>query len=78
MTCCYMEVFNPWILPGEILNQEGRKVERVVPNALSWVRCHRLAAASRPTSRFSCVPAFLIRPSSTVRAAWSLPFPAAA
>ena len=29
-------------LPGEILNQEHRKVERVVPNALRWVRCHRL------------------------------------
>ena len=28
--------------PGEILNQEDRKVERVVPNALSWARYHRL------------------------------------
>ena len=37
---CSVSTFG--ILPGEILNQEDRKVERVVPNALSWVRCHRL------------------------------------
>jgi hypothetical protein len=44
-----MQRFNIRILPVEILNQEARKVERVVPNALTWVRCHRLAAASRST-----------------------------
>ena len=37
-----MQRFNVRILLGEILNQEDRKVERVVPNALSWTRCHRL------------------------------------
>ncbi len=37
-----MQRFNVRIFPGEILNQEDRKVERVVPNALSWIRCHRL------------------------------------
>ncbi len=64
--------FQPSDLPWrdfESGSQEDRKVERVVPNALSWVRCHRLAAASRSTSRFSCVPAFLISASSIVRAA---------
>jgi hypothetical protein len=37
-----MQRFNVWIPPSTDLNQEARKVERVVPNALSWVRCHRL------------------------------------
>jgi len=65
-----MQRFNIQPHPGEISNQEARKVERVVPNALSWFRCHRLTAASRSTSRFSCVPAFLINAKSIVRAAW--------
>ena len=52
---------------------EAKKVERVVPNALRWVHCHRLAAASRSTSKFSCVPAFPISATSIVQAAWSLP-----
>jgi len=37
--------FQPLDLPWrdfESGSQEDRKVERVVPNALSWVRCHRL------------------------------------
>jgi hypothetical protein len=37
-----MQRFNVRIFPREILNQEARKVERVVPSTLSWVRCHRL------------------------------------
>ena len=31
----------PW-RDFELGSQENRKVKRVVPNALSWVRCHRL------------------------------------
>jgi hypothetical protein len=62
----------------ELASEEETKVEHVVPNVLSWVRCHRLAAASRSTSRFSCVPAFLISATTIVRAAWSHPCLAAA
>ena len=73
---------NVRILPGEILNQEDRKVERVVPNALSWVRCHRLGDKPIHLQIFlrSCFPAFLISAAllperrGDFRAGWRLEF----
>ena len=52
-----MQRFNVRILLGEILNQEDRKVERVVPNALNWIRCQRLGDKPALPLDF---PAFLL------------------
>ncbi len=58
-----MQRFNVRILHGEILNQEDRKVERVVPNALSWVRRIGSPRRANPPVVF---PAFLLSASSIV------------